>query len=231
MTFDRLFVLWADADRRRHVVGHLMRARGLFRFWYDDALAAAEARGFMRPSVFPDVRDARAPYEARYLWATFAERIPLRARADSAALLRSWGVVQADDQFEILARSGGVRATDRLELAEYRADDDDLATPLELRVAGSKHQAPIELQPDEPVELQRHADNEFDPCATFVCAQTKQPIGYVPRQYSKLFARLLDAGVELHAHVVRRLQLPDEAGRWVIRAQRADAEQGCRRAS
>src|SRR5687767_13584345 len=36
---DRLFVLWADADGRRHVVGHLERTREVVRFWYDSRVA------------------------------------------------------------------------------------------------------------------------------------------------------------------------------------------------
>ncbi len=222
MTIERLFVLWADRDGRRHVVGHLCRAAGTFAFWYDASLPAAEAQGFVRLAAFDEVRDEARPYEARYLFATFAERIPVKARPDLAELLQEWGVEHADDQFEILAKSGGVSATDRLELAEYRCADDDLRVPLELRVAGSRHQPTIAVHPGAPVMLEREPGNSIDACATLVLADTRERIGYVPRQYSQLFAGLLDRGTTLRAEAVRRLTLPEDAPRWVIRARRAD---------
>lgn len=119
-------------------------------------------------AAFPEVRGEAAPYEARYLFAPFAGRIPSRARPDASEMLAAWGVEQPDDQLEILARSGGVRATDRLELAEYRSPTDDLARPLEFRLAATKHVAGAELHVGDPLELRREPHNEVDPCATIM---------------------------------------------------------------
>jgi hypothetical protein len=44
-----------------------------------------------------------------------------------------------DDPFEILAASGGIQMTDRIELAEHRAEGDDLSVPLFIRVAGTRY--------------------------------------------------------------------------------------------
>ena len=218
---DRLFVMWSDPERgRRHVIGHLERRDGVFRFWYDDDLATAEARGFERLPAFPHHRTHESPYWARYLFASFAERIPSRARPDAAAMFADWGVENVDDQLEILARSGGVRATDRIELAEYRAIDDDLSRPLEFRVAGSKYVEGAELTAGERLLLRRDATNEADSCATIVIASSGRQAGYVPRQHSPLVARLLDGGAVIDAVAVRRLAVPDDAGRWVVRASR-----------
>ena len=223
MKIDRLFVLWADVDGRRHVIGHLARTPDqLTRFWYDRGAELLRTRGFV---ALPGLEDIAAhvgqehAYEARYLFSTFAERIPSKLRADAAEMLVSWGVEHPDDQFEILARGGGVRATDRIELAEYRAEDDRLESPLEFRLAGGRHYEPLELRVDERVELQRERDNDFDACATVVIARTGQKAGYVPAQYTRMFAGLLDGGSTLEATAVRRLVLPD-AGRWVIRVAR-----------
>ena len=164
--------------------------------------------------------DEAHAFESRYLFATFAERIPSKARTDAADMLRAWGVEHDDDQFEILAKSGGARATDRIELAEYRAEDDELVQPLEFRIAGGKHSEPVVLHPGEPVELRREPTNDRDVSATIVVARTGQRAGYVPAQYAKMFARLIDADVRFDAEAVRQLMLLDEAGRWVIRARR-----------
>jgi len=224
VTIDRLFVLWADREGRRRVIGHLVRTPDRIRFWYDTRAIDSLADGFVPLPGLDLVGghcDEAHAFEARYLFATFAERIPSKARTDAAAMLRAWGVERDDDQFEILAKSGGARATDRIELAEYRSEDDDLAHPLEFRIAGGKHSEIVVLQPGERVELRRELTNDRDASATIVVARTGQRAGYVPAQYAKMFARLIDCGTKLEAVAVRQLMLLDEAGRWVIRARRS----------
>lgn len=221
-TIDRLFVLWREPDTgRRTVVGHLARTSGEFRFWYEADVAAA--RGFALLPTFPEQRLADAPYEARYLWSAFADRIPSPRRPDSQDILQRWGVERADDQFEILARSGGLRATDRIELAEYRAADDPLSTPLEFRIAGGRY-APMQaiaIAAGDDLTLEREPLNEFDQAATLILVRDGQRAGYVPKQYSALIARLLDNGVSLDVTAVRALLIPEDDGRWVVRATRS----------
>lgn len=131
MIIDHLFVLWADREGCRHLIGHLRRAAGRFMFWYDANLAIAEAHGFVRLFAFPELRDEERPYEASYLFAVFAERTPHRRRPDFAEMLAEWGVERADDPFEILAKSGGRLMTDRLELAVSLPAEGDLRVPLD----------------------------------------------------------------------------------------------------
>ncbi len=228
MTIDHLFVIWsAPSDGGRHVVGHLARLRvgSTFHFWYESDLSAAVAKGFAFLPAFPEHRQIDAPYEARYLFATFADRIPSAQRTDAARMLASWGVEHPDDQFEVLAKSGGLRATDRIELAEYRAVDDLLVAPLEFRVAGMKHVLPDSrgaLAVGATLSFEREPSNPHDPSATIV-ARTMDGMraGYVPRQYSAMIAKLLDLGVALDAVAIRELVLPDDAPRWVVRVSRA----------
>jgi hypothetical protein len=228
VTIDHLFVIWsAPSDGGRHIVGHLTRQRvgSTFHFWYEDDVSTAVAKGFTFLPAFPEDRRIDAPYEARYLFATFADRIPSAQRADAARMLASWGVEHPDDQFEVLAKSGGLRATDRIELAEYRAVDDPLDEPLEFRVAGMKH-VPADsrgaLVVGVTLKFEREPSNPHDPYATIV-ARTADGMraGYVPRQYTAMIARLLDLGVALDAVAIRDLVLPDDAPRWVVRTTRA----------
>jgi hypothetical protein len=224
---DRLFVIWgAPSDGGRHVIGHLERDRaaGAFRFWYEPSLESAMSRGFTLLPVFPDHRTAADPYVARYLFATFADRIPSPHRADGPPMLTVWGVEDRDDQFEILAKSGGVRATDRMELAEFRSIDDDLRVPLEFRVAGAKYVAEdrrASLLPGAVLRLEREPTNPHDPFATIVATTSDgKRAGYVPRQYSAMISKLIETGVEISVTAMRELLLPDDAGRWVVRAVR-----------
>lgn len=221
--YDRLFVLWGDTiDGTRHIVGELWReGSSSYAFAYQGDLFRAQARGFVLMTEFPEVLTKENPYRAPRLFPTFAQRIPSRKRPDFGALLASWGVQNPDDPLEILARSGGVQLTDRIELAEFRPETDDLSVPLLFRVAGMKHQDDTgaeRLRSGEPVDLVREPENQLDRCA-LVVVHGEHQIGRVPRQYSPIFARLLDAGRKIKTVADRRLILPTESGRWVVRAQ------------
>lgn len=215
---DRLLVIWGESVAgNRHVIGHLVRSAGEFRFWYEDDLSRARAHGLQLLPEFPAHRRADDPYVGRYLFALFAERIPALTRRDASAMMAAWGVERPDDQFEVLARSGGIRATDRLELAEYRAPDDDLSEPLEFRVAGRRYipdAAPIVV--GDALSLRPEPENQADPAAVIV-DRSGRKAGYVPRQYTHLVARLIDRGALIDCKVVRQLLLPDDVGKWVVR--------------
>lgn len=222
-TLDRLLVIWGEPTAgNRSIIGHLARVGGQFKFWYERDLAAARARGFALLPEFPEHRDDTHPYVERYLFPLFAERIPALKRHDAKATIEAWGVERPDDQFEVLARSGGIRATDRLEMAEYRAADDDLTTPLEFRIAGRRHiegAERAELAVGCPVSLRPDRANPKDPQAVIVDRDGKQA-GYVPRQYTSLFGRLIDAGVALQGEAVRQVLVPEDIGKWVVRVSR-----------
>lgn len=114
----KLFVLWRAPEAlggTRHVVGFLSRDDGGYSYEYADDLTSAEAQGFQ---VLPEFPDTCRAYRARHLFATFAQRIPAPSRPDYRSILASWHVEDADDLMEILAKSGGVQVTDRIELAE-----------------------------------------------------------------------------------------------------------------
>jgi len=223
---DRLFVIWGEpAAGNRVVIGHLERSGGLFRFWYETDLAAVKSRGFQLLPEFPEHRIAAEPYVERYLFPLFAERIPTLTRHDVKAMMAQWGVEHPDDQFEVLAKSGGIRATDRLELAEYREPDDDLARPLEFRIAGRRHiENPAPLSVGATLALRCEPGNVADPKAVIVDRDGKTA-GYVPRQYTSLVGRLLDSGIQLDGQVQRQLVVPDDVDRWVVSVSRRDTKQ------
>lgn len=225
---DRLLVIWGEPSAgNRQVIGHLAREAGELRFWYEPDLSDAMKRGFHLLPEFPEHRLQAEPYVERYLFPLFAERIPALTRRDATAMMQAWGVERPDDQFEVLAKSGGIRATDRLELAEYRADDDELAEPLEFRIAGRRYIPSDEVAPLEVgcrVSLKPEPTNPKDPQAVIVDRHGKRA-GYVPRQYTTLFGRLLQAGAELEGETVRQLLVPDDVGKWVVRVARADRAQ------
>jgi hypothetical protein len=218
-----LFVLWGEPDGgRRIAIGELWRDDQGFAFGYGHEIDLATEKGFRLLPEFPLRRDLAAPYRSPYLFATFAQRIPSPKRPDFDRILESWGVHAQDSQLQILARSGGVQMTDRIELAEYRAADDTLERPLIARVSGMKFYTGGErLEDDAVVLLAREPQNLRDAHTTAVLTEDGQQVGYVPRQYSQAVARLLDRQVPLIARALRRLTSPADGGRWLIEIMRA----------
>jgi hypothetical protein len=200
------------------VVGHLRRKEGTFSFRYDPGVAAALAAGFAPLPEFTALQGGEGACLSPYLFATFSQRIPHPQRPDFAVLMAAWGIEHPDDQFEILARSGGIQMTDRLELAEYRPADDDLGVPLDFRIAGFRHAGEPALAVGQPVEFRREPENRFDPSAVLVLDESGGRLGYVPRHYAELFARVLDSGATLKGEVVRQLVVPES--KWLVRARR-----------
>lgn len=77
---------------------------------------------------------------------------------------------------------------------------------LDLHVAGFRHHGGLErwdsLKLQAPVKLVRDSGNVFDQNAISVIFDGRK-IGYVPRNYSELLARMMDHGRNLTARVAR----------------------------
>lgn len=221
MSTERLFVLWTKPEtQRRAVIGELWRdASGIYNFAYiDDWLTMLSLRrgGFRMMAEFPDWRTRANPYQATQLFSTFAQRIPSPKRPDYQGMMASWGVKLPDDPLDVLSHSGGILTTDRIELAEWRSDNDELREPLLFRLAGEMfNEAAKTLVVGDRLTVQPDAGNKFDECATLILSNG-QRVGYLPRQYSRFVSRLLSEQVSLRAEVVRRLIVPEDRGRWVI---------------
>jgi hypothetical protein len=220
----RLDVLWRRPGHRRYPVGILsLEDDGTFAFEYSpvEELREAEAAGFQGIAGLPNARGAsiRSPH----LFATFAQRIPSPKRPDFLRLMSEWGVEDASDKFQILARSGGLLLTDHLELCEHRDRGDDLSTPLSFVVAGMRYGEDVEANlahTGDRVLLRREPTNDKDADAVRVQCNDLV-LGYVPRQYSPLVSALLDSGATLDAVIERRLLVPNEGPHWVVRAWNA----------
>ena len=77
---------------------------------------------------------------------------------------------------------------------------------LDLHVAGFRHHGGLEhwdaLKLQAPVKLIRDSGNVFDQNAISVVFEGRK-IGYIPRNYSELLARMMDHGRKLTARVAR----------------------------
>jgi len=121
----RLYVSWRDPLGSIHPVGLLVRKRDgqgeRFVFAY---LKLAEQLEQFRP--LPGLPDLHRRYESDVLFPVFSNRVMPRSRPDFDALARRVDLSGDADPFEVMARSGGLRATDRIEVfsAPVRTPDD-----------------------------------------------------------------------------------------------------------
>lgn len=57
------------------------------------------------------------------------------------------------------------------------------------------------LEKNDPLLLEREADNEYDSNAIKVLTTNGEKLGYIPKKDNSIFTRLMDAGKILHARV------------------------------
>jgi hypothetical protein len=122
-----LFVLWFDPSQRSIVpvarLVHRHEAEGdVYEFRYVRGALDASARGFLPFLAFPDLHQV---YLSRELFPFFANRVMPSTRPDYLEYVETLGLSRAQaDSMAILARSGGTRETDRIELCAMPARDE-----------------------------------------------------------------------------------------------------------
>lgn len=190
----RLFVTWRQPEGLIVPVGRLTQRvtgdRTHFVFVY---LKAAEtAAGF---TGLPGLPDRYRVYESDDLFPVFANRVMSRQRADFGEYVEELGFVDVPEPFEVLARSEGVRATDRIEvIPDIERDGQKLSTFFFAR--GIRHLegadlAVAELHVGDQLALREETDNPVNPRALLLDADDLRPVGWVPDL-------LLDVFHELH---------------------------------
>lgn len=113
----KLFLTWQDTESRRFFpIGRLLRLESGYEFTYIHAVEEARKVGFEPLLSFPALDEV---YRFRNLPALFSNRVMRPTRGDYPQHIRELGLTLAGGPMEpltILARSGGRRATDNLEV-------------------------------------------------------------------------------------------------------------------
>jgi hypothetical protein len=198
-----LYLAWqAPATRHWYVVGRLTAELGVYRFVYTQgALKADREAGFGSLPSFPETSRA---YESDTLFPLFANRLMPQSRREYPAFVE-WMSIPEDrsDPIALLARSGGIRATDSLEVfpePEQRADG---SYHIHFFVHGLRHLPPSslerarELRPGERLLIMRDFQNEHDPRAIMLRTPGHTPgdvhlVGFCPRYLLEDLLVLLD---------------------------------------
>ena len=204
----RLYATWRNPDGLIRPVGALTRrgtGRGAsYRFAY--LKAAEQFDGF---NCLPGLPDLHRPYESEWLFPVFRNRLMPRSRPDYGDFVSELGLEPDTDPFEVLIRSEGWRATDRIEVFAYpeRTPEGDLNTRFFAR--GVRHVEGAasdvgDLQVGDQLELVDEPDNPVNRRAVLVHTRTGRSVGYVPDCLVETIHELrdLDAPVEVTAEHV-----------------------------
>jgi hypothetical protein len=203
-----LFVNWQDEKSRRiFPVARLVRLKDGpgYEFAYIAAAGEAQRFGFSPFQAFPKLEEV---YEAPELPAFFKNRLLQQGRPDYPQYLRELGLEPADaTPVEILARSGGRRVTDPLEVfAEFVPAGDHFEAHFFVR--GIRHlpgaeAAALELKPGDRLGLKREPTNEFNVNAHLVICHDGRAVGYVPDYLVDDLGELVDNDANLRVEVVQ----------------------------
>ena len=151
-----------------------------FRFVY--LKSAEQVDGFRH---LPGLPDLHAVYESEHLFPVFRNRQMPRRRPDYEDYVRELDLDVTSDPFEVLARSEGRRATDRIEVFAYpeRTPEGDIKALFFTR--GIRHlpgaaDAVSNVRPGDPLTLVDQPDNEVNPQAMLMSNRTDENVGWVP---------------------------------------------------
>lgn len=204
----RFFVLWQDPASRELVpVGELLvhddgnTDTRTYEFGY-----TPEAAAHPRFQPFPSFPDLERTYRQAELFAFFQNRVMSPRRPDYPEYLSALGLDPAyPDPVELLARTGGERATDTIQVVPTPTIKDDREV-LHFLVSGVRHVDPegaklAQLEPGASLHLRREPDNARDPRALLLDIRTDEPIGYVPSYLLDYLHKQRELGADVEVTV------------------------------
>lgn len=189
-----LLVAWQDPESRRyHGVGLLTRTDdAVYRFRYLDS--AGNLPGFM---PFLGFSDLQRNYDSGHLFPLFAERVLDESRPDRVDLYAALDLVATAGPMEFLARSGGRRAGDQIQLIPIPDVKDDETACVFLvhgvRYVPGAEEAIDRLHPGMELALEPEPGNPIDPDAVLVTSDGTR-LGWVPNPLLDYVRAVMHAG-------------------------------------
>ena len=194
-----LFVAWQDPNSRSwYPVARLTYDGGRYAFAYTRGAKDAQALKSFRP--FGRMTDLDTIYVSSKLFPLFANRVLNESRPEYPDYLRWLGLpLEKSNELEVLARSGGLRATDTLEVFPCPEPTHDRQYVVYFFSRGIRHLVPenqtriADLKVGDRLYLMKDVQNDYDPTA--IMLRSGDPVanvGYCPQYFSQEFTRLLD---------------------------------------
>lgn len=186
--YPQLFVSWRSPKSRRvHPVGRLTNdpATHGYEFRYVRNVSEATTDGFVPFSEFPTLAGV---YRAHNLFPLFANRVMPKSRPDYRPFLNALGLSpETADPMVILARTGGTRQTDQIELFPVPKPDPDgcyfsycLLRAVKYMPGPVVEERLARLQPGERLLMFDDWQNPVDGSAVGVRTEDSYMVGYLP---------------------------------------------------
>jgi len=190
-----LFVAWQDPKSRQWApVGQLSRSDNLYHFVYTQGVA--EMGNFI---PFCRMTDIKKEYISEELFPLFANRILAKSRPEYKDYLKWLGMSESTyDSLDELARTGGVRSTDLLELFPCPQPSNESTYNVYFFGHGLRYlydenqKRALSLKQGDELYIMSDIQNEFDEKALLL--RTGDPVmlvGYAPKYYSAEFSQLI----------------------------------------
>jgi len=207
-----LYVAWQQPETRRfypvaRLVAGVGDLPGLYEFVYVRGAEQAQKANFEPFPAFPTLSEV---YRSGDLFPFFANRLMSSSRPDYPSYLQSLGLDSNADPMLILARSGGGRATDSIELFSFPArTEENGAFRTFFWMHGfryldqGQHYRILSLQPGEELFATPEPDNPVDPHAIQLLTADHAKVGYAPRYLANEVMGSLNAGVNGRIFVER----------------------------
>lgn len=179
-----LFVSWRDPEGSIHPIGRLVRRRGANGESYSFAyLKSAEHLDHFEP--LPGLPNLHNRYDSARLFPVFANRVMPRARPDYDLFASRLDLGGDADPFEVLALTGGRRATDRIEMfAAPERDVEGTSCVLffarGIRWLDEAADAVASLQVGDRLALVDDPQNTHNPRAILLRVSDGRRVGWVP---------------------------------------------------
>jgi len=190
-----LFVAWQDPQSRQWApVGRLSQDNDQYHFVYTQG-----AKQLPNFTLFGRMTDLKAEYVSAQLFPLFANRVLSKSRPEYDKYLGWLGMNREKyNALDELARTGGLRATDSLEI--FSCPEPTKNQNYEVFFFGrglrhlhiENHRRFAELKPGDPLYLMQDIQNQHDEQALLL--RTDDPVtlaGYAPRYFSAEFSQLL----------------------------------------
>lgn len=210
----RLYVVWQHPETRRFThVGHLdLQPDGEYVFSYTTGADLVD--GFEGFAAFPDFEHR---YRSDEMFPFFTNRVLSPRRPEYDDYLDALGLGDGEPspvEIEILARSGGGRATDTVHVVPAPVMDETGRQVLRFLASGIRHIEGAEhrltrLANETELVLRAEPDNPVNPDALLLDVARHEPVGYVPDYLlGAVQAFLTDGSVHVYAERVNPSNAP-----------------------
>lgn len=196
-------VVWQDPATRSFLHVARLEVVGEQNFGFAYTAEGRQATRFRPFAAFPDIE---REYRSEWLFSFFANRVMSARRPDFPQHLSTLGLTrEAATPMELLARTGGRRATDTIQVVPEPVLADGVET-VPFLVSGVRHTSGADariahLQAGQALFLRDDTANTVDPRALLLDAASGEPVGWVPRYLLDYVHKRREEGADLRVLV------------------------------